>query len=424
MNLVIGILILALACLGNATWWVVMVNRRHAAALPEWRLKGSRLLHDAGILVFPPAILWLAGIGKTGLLTGGRFEQQATLTQGVLLFAATGTVPLVLGVLRWQLRGTPPVLANSMSKRFDVLGEASSEQHRDDVRGCPRSLLARLPRNEIYQLEVNEQQLDLSNRFASPCASISDRGSGVPAGHSLTVAHFSDLHIVGCPGRGYFDFVADRLCEMCPDAFLFTGDLLDDMALLPWATEIFTRLASVAPGYFVLGNHDWQLDHETIRSRIVEAGWTNLAGRSEHCSLNGTPLMLAGTEMPWIGSSPVVPSRSGESLRILLSHSPDERDFARTNDFDLMLSGHNHGGQVILPVIGPVYSPSRHGVRYAGGLFQHQSLTIHVSRGVGAKDPLRWNCLPEITRINLTHCGSDAALAGAGQQAERANANS
>jgi len=81
-------------------------------------------------------------------------------------------------------------------------------------------------------------------------------------------------------------------------------------------------------------------------------------------------------------------------------------------DFDLMLSGHNHGGQVVLPVIGPVYSPSRFGVRYAGGTYHHRSLTMHVSRGLAAKDCLRWNCSPEVSLLHLEICRPENSCSG------------
>ena len=66
-----------------------------------------------------------------------------------------------------------------------------------------------------------------------------------------------------------------------------------------------------------------------------------------------------------------------------------------------MLSGHNHGGQIVLPVLGPVYSPSRFGVKYAAGTFHEPPTLLHVSRGLSGRYPLRWNCLPEVTRIVL-----------------------
>jgi predicted MPP superfamily phosphohydrolase len=68
---------------------------------------------------------------------------------------------------------------------------------------------------------------------------------------------------------------------------------------------------------------------------------------------------------------------------------------------DLMLSGHNHGGQVVLPIIGPVYAPSRFGVQYAGGVFWKDPTLLYVSRGISGQHPLRLNCPPELTKLIL-----------------------
>jgi predicted MPP superfamily phosphohydrolase len=84
-----------------------------------------------------------------------------------------------------------------------------------------------------------------------------------------------------------------------------------------------------------------------------------------------------------------------------LSHTPDNFAWACRHNVDLMLSGHNHGGQIKLPLFGPVYSPSRFGCRYADGVFWKSPTLMHVSRGLAGKHPLRWRCRPEVTRIVL-----------------------
>ena len=66
-----------------------------------------------------------------------------------------------------------------------------------------------------------------------------------------------------------------------------------------------------------------------------------------------------------------------------------------------MLAGHTHGGQVRLPWIGAIVAPSRHGVRYASGTFFEPPTVMHVSRGLSAEKPLRWNCAPELTKLTL-----------------------
>jgi predicted MPP superfamily phosphohydrolase len=88
-------------------------------------------------------------------------------------------------------------------------------------------------------------------------------------------------------------------------------------------------------------------------------------------------------------------------FRILLSHSPDQIDWAIRQRFPLMLAGHTHGGQIVFPVIGPVVSPSKYGTKYAGGLFQVSGVVMHVSRGLSGEEPVRWNCPPELAILTL-----------------------
>jgi predicted MPP superfamily phosphohydrolase len=72
---------------------------------------------------------------------------------------------------------------------------------------------------------------------------------------------------------------------------------------------------------------------------------------------------------------------------------------------DLALAGHTHGGQVQLPILGVVASPSLHGTRYACGVFRRGNTVMHVSRGLGGETPFRWRCPPEIALLELTAAG-------------------
>jgi hypothetical protein len=106
-----------------------------------------------------------------------------------------------------------------------------------------------------------------------------------------------------------------------------------------------------------------------------------------------------------------------EAFRLLLSHTPDNITWARRHRVNLMLSGHNHGGQVRLPGFGPVYSPSQYGCHYASGVFWEQPTLLYVSRGISGKHPLRWNCLPELTRLVLR--AADVEESGAIRERQR-----
>jgi uncharacterized protein len=88
-------------------------------------------------------------------------------------------------------------------------------------------------------------------------------------------------------------------------------------------------------------------------------------------------------------------------FRLLLSHTPDQFPWARSNNFDLMLAGHNHGGQIRLPYLGALITPSLYGFRYAGGVYFEPPTLLHVSRGLAGIHPIRLNCPPELALLVL-----------------------
>jgi len=155
----------------------------------------------------------------------------------------------------------------------------------------------------------------------------------------------------------------------------------------------------------VLGNHDSWADVPRIRRQLEELGISNVGGRWLQTEVRGEPLIVIGNEMPWIGSLADLRDCPTDGFRLCLSHSPDQLPWAKKHGIDLMLAGHNHGGQIRFPVIGPIFVPSVYSRRYDGGLYHEPPTLLHVSRGLGGTHPLRWNCRPEVTRIVLSAAG-------------------
>lgn len=411
MSILTGFLVLLISSIGHAEWWILFVNRIHAFRIPHRRLRISRFLHDAAIVLYPVAMTTVAGFGERGLLNGGRFSEQTSGVQMVIIATALGCLPLIAGLIRWQCCNKQRFHAADHRETTDLASLSAAGKLSGDIQGPRRKLSAQFPGNEFLKVEINRKTIRLAARSGSKFnratadASATEQET-IPACRTLRVVHFSDLHIVGCPGEGYYRWVMSQTAAMKPDAVFCTGDLIDDPALMGLAAEILAPLAEQMPCFFVLGNHDWRFDHEQLRQRVEKTGWISVAGRTLTRKIGGLIVSISGTELPWMGASPQAVNKNGAAeqncdLRLLLSHSPDQIRFARKSGFDVMLAGHTHGGQIVLPLIGPVYSPSLYGVRFASGLFQEQSVALHVSRGIGAKSPMRWGCVPEVTCLTI-----------------------
>jgi predicted MPP superfamily phosphohydrolase len=168
--------------------------------------------------------------------------------------------------------------------------------------------------------------------------------------------------------------------------------------------------------FFILGNHDWLLDVPAIRRMMQDLGWRDVASHATTIQHNGLPLVIAGTERPWMGQHPDLGMSPKGAFRLLLSHTPDHFPWAQENGVHLMLSGHNHGGQIVLPIIGPMYTPSLYGVRYSAGCWHENNTLLHVSRGLSGGHPIRYRCLPEVTMLTLRAAPVSQAEALTAQQ--------
>jgi len=388
VNLLYGWLWIAASVIGNAEFWVILVNRSHALPIPHRRLKLMRRIHDLAVPGWPLVLLWLTGTGPESLLRGGSLWEQGLWTRRLVLFTSLWCTTLILQTLSWQFRQKQRALYCSQRQRFDVPALTDDGA----VRGEPGLLAAIWPGNEYCQLELNIKRVRIATKRQRPEKPVS----------SLRILHLSDLHFIGTPGTAFYEFLVSTALQQPVDLILFTGDLIDKPELLKTAVRILQPLTRAAPCCFVLGNHDWRDDFDAVRRQLEESGWRSAAGTALILPLHDRQVLIAGSERPWMGEDPPLVSQSSCDLTVLLSHSPDQLPLAERRGYDLMLSGHTHGGQVVLPLIGPVFSPSRYGVALAGGLFPGNRTTLHVSRGAGAKDPIRWNCCPELTVLEVS----------------------
>jgi len=339
-------------------------------------------------------------VGFTLLLTTGPGSKplRAFIANGngeLLLFtwiqlavAAIGLSLLVWSMVEFQLYAPPACQLSCETTRLDLRQQAGAAWRATFVGAGPMRRIALLSGNEQFLIEVSTKTYSLPRLPA--------------AWDGLSLVQLSDLHFRGAVTRAYFEAVCEQAAVLKPDLFVFTGDLLDHPKLLDWLPTTLGQLSAPLGQYFILGNHDWYLDVPTIRREFECLGWTDLGGRSVSLTRpSSTPIILSGDETPWMGTHPDVSPPSSEAFRILLSHTPDNIAWARRHQIDLMLSGHTHGGQIRLPILGPVYSPSRSGCRYSAGVFWLEPTLLYVSRGISGREPIRYNCSPELTKLVL-----------------------
>ena len=252
--------------------------------------------------------------------------------------------------------------------------------------------MGRLPFNEVLKICVQEKQVAIPRLLESR--------------DPLRIVHLSDLHMSGRIERAYFERAVEEVNACEPDLVAITGDIVEREQCVDWIPATLGRLRAKGPVYYVLGNHDLHVNVKRLHTALADAGLVHLGGECRELTVRGTPLVVAGNELPWF--KPAADLRNcpahdstGLPLRIVLAHSPDQFDWAQANGVDLMLAGHLHGGQVRLPILGPIFAPSRYGVRYSAGVFTAGKTVMHVSRGTGSLTPLRYNCPPEITVLTL-----------------------
>lgn len=234
-----------------------------------------------------------------------------------------------------------------------------------------------------------------------------------PALDGFSILHLTDLHFAPAYGRRFFEeAIAIALASgPPPDLVAITGDFIDDDRAIAWIEPILGRLRGRLGQFAILGNHDYRHDFRALRKELRTAGYKVLEGRWATLEVDGARLAIGGTTAPWgkdLARRPVPDA----DAHLLLSHSPDQVYWAASMGVDLMVCGHNHGGQVRLPIIGPVLMPSRFSRRFDRGFFRVGRTLMFVGQGLGAKDPLRIGCPPEVVRITLQGVGAAECRAG------------
>jgi hypothetical protein len=239
--------------------------------------------------------------------------------------------------------------------------------------------------------------------------------------HGVTIAQVSDVHVGSYMDAERLDEIRDAINSLRADFHVITGDLLDNHVDQLELAARFVRGLQPRRGQRLLcmGNHEYiaarTADVRTIVGGLEEAGGQVLIDEARALAIGGDRIWMAGIDYPpspRLGNTAretadslqhvVGQMRDDGAPRVVLSHHPRTFVEGREAPLDLMLSGHTHGGQIKLGRIGDyALTPVLLADHYHNGLYEHRGRRLYVNAGAGGWLPVRLNCPPEITLVEL-----------------------
>ncbi len=267
-----------------------------------------------------------------------------------------------------------------------------------------------LKRDGLITLSLNTKESDFQQRESSSDPQITQRDiwlRRLGAAHDgLRVVHLTDIHHSLFTPLEDVQRAVHLANHLRPDVVALTGDYVTLSPAYIWpAARVLGRLRARLGVFAVLGNHDFQVDAEEM-TRALQAQRIRVL-RNAHCALRArsATLWMIGVDDLWSNADDLpaalhaVPARDP---KILLCHNPLGIHLAAAHGIDFMLSGHTHGGQIRLPVVGSVYGKSKLGERFIEGWNRLNGTQIYVNRGLGkVLLPIRFGCPPEIACLRL-----------------------
>ena len=231
--------------------------------------------------------------------------------------------------------------------------------------------------------------------------------AGLPTGlDGLVIVLMSDFHLYPHTRIELIRQAVAMANDCQPDLVILGGDYVlrtadSIFALAPALAQLNPRFGIFA----ILGNHDHWKGVDTVEEGLIRSGITVLRNRGLSLALDGgSQVFLAGVDDGWVGKNDLAAALQGrppKATTIVLMHEPDFADEWFDNpQIQLQLSGHSHGGQVRLPLLGSPFLPP-YGRKYDKGLYRVGPLPLYTNVGIGVTAPIRLNCPPEVTQIRL-----------------------
>ena len=214
----------------------------------------------------------------------------------------------------------------------------------------------------------------------------------------MKVLQLSDFHHNHQIEEAYARWVMDTAKALQPDLIFITGDFVNDTNHIEASCRLWLDLDHEENIFAVRGNHDFTTCPETIAQELEQLNVRLLADEQIEFERGGKKIIIAGIEAPYNGKSrqASLDCVSKNDFGILLSHAPDNAPPAADCGWDWIVSGHTHGGQNVLPWVGPIVVPSKYGRRFAHGTYRVGDSLLSVTSGIGCHTPFRLFNPPEI----------------------------
>ena len=221
------------------------------------------------------------------------------------------------------------------------------------------------------------------------------------------IAHFSDFHYGRTTFIDELKNLVNDINKMKPDLIVFTGDLIDkDTKIkddeIKMINEELKKLHSTYGNYYVTGNHDEKFDK--YNELMDSSNFINLDNKSDviYNKSNETILISGiGTEDDTKFLEDVFKNKYNYKINIM--HYPDYYEKIEMYDFDLVLAGHSHNGQIYIPFYGPIIKPN-HAKTYYDEYYKINKTDFYISSGIGVSDfNFRWFNRPSYNLYILTN---------------------
>ncbi len=223
--------------------------------------------------------------------------------------------------------------------------------------------------------------------------------------NGFRVVQLTDIHYGVFLPEDMLRQAVEMVNELEPDLVALTGDFVTySRAYIEPVAEILSGIESRHGAFAVLGNHDFRVGAEQVTGALEERGIEVLRNRHTKLRRRGQSLHLAGID-DWYYRPDLANALRGiprNAATILLSHNPSIIRAAARANVPLVLSGHTHGGQVNLPLLGNIWGRSPEQLKYKVGWARLGQTQIYVSRGIGTiVVPVRFRCPAEIANLTL-----------------------